>query len=123
MAYEPTVWQTGDVITAAKLNKAEQGIADADAGILVELTETLVVDVGKQLDASYTDLMNATQAGKIVRVIVEDLNTQIAYLCGLYYDELDTGTYIAQFMAIAAAAEPVIYEYYSDSDDALLHRD
>ena len=29
MAYTPTVWETGDVITAEKLNKAEQGIADA----------------------------------------------------------------------------------------------
>ena len=27
MAYTPTVWVTGDVITAAKLNKAEQAIA------------------------------------------------------------------------------------------------
>lgn len=29
MAYTPTVWQAGDVITAEKLNKAEQGIAGA----------------------------------------------------------------------------------------------
>lgn len=29
MAYTPTVWETGDVITAEKLNKAEQGIAAA----------------------------------------------------------------------------------------------
>ncbi len=29
MAYTPTVWATGDIITAEKLNKAEQGIADA----------------------------------------------------------------------------------------------
>lgn len=29
MAYTPTNWQTGDIITAEKLNKAERGIADA----------------------------------------------------------------------------------------------
>lgn len=29
MAYTPTVWETGDVITAEKLNKAENGIASA----------------------------------------------------------------------------------------------
>lgn len=28
MAYEPTVWATGDVITAEKLNKAERGIEE-----------------------------------------------------------------------------------------------
>ena len=29
MAYTPTEWKTGDIITAEKLNKAEQGIKDA----------------------------------------------------------------------------------------------
>lgn len=29
MAYTPTVWATGDIITAEKLNKMEQGIAGA----------------------------------------------------------------------------------------------
>lgn len=31
MAYTPTVWETGEVITAEKLNKAENGIAAASA--------------------------------------------------------------------------------------------
>ena len=35
MAYTPTVWETGDVITAAKLNKAEAGIQDANADVLL----------------------------------------------------------------------------------------
>lgn len=30
MAYEPTNWQAGDVVTSAKLNKMEQGIARYD---------------------------------------------------------------------------------------------
>ena len=38
MAYTPTVWATGDVITAEKLNKAEQGIAAAYE--IVALTPT-----------------------------------------------------------------------------------
>lgn len=29
MSYTPTEWKTGDVITAERLNKAEQGIKDA----------------------------------------------------------------------------------------------
>ncbi len=29
MSYEPTNWKTGDVVTSAKLNKLEQGVADA----------------------------------------------------------------------------------------------
>lgn len=30
--YTPTVWRTGDVITAEKLNKIEEGIANAEGG-------------------------------------------------------------------------------------------
>ncbi len=36
MAYTPTVWQAGDTITAAKLNKIEEGLAaGADAGAFI----------------------------------------------------------------------------------------
>lgn len=41
MAYTPTEWATGDVITAEKLNNMEQGIEDAQLNILtVDLDET-----------------------------------------------------------------------------------
>ena len=33
MSYTPTTWTTGDTITATKLNKMEQGIANAGGGI------------------------------------------------------------------------------------------
>lgn len=29
MRYEPTVWETGDVVTAEKMNKLEQGVANS----------------------------------------------------------------------------------------------
>lgn len=32
MSYSPTTWTTGDTITATKLNKIEQGIADSGGG-------------------------------------------------------------------------------------------
>ena len=32
MSYEPTVWQCGDTITAEKLNKLEQGVANSGGG-------------------------------------------------------------------------------------------
>ena len=42
MSYTPTNWTTGDTITAAKLNKMEQGIANAGGGefAVVELSAT-----------------------------------------------------------------------------------
>ena len=33
MAYQPTNWQCGDTITAEKLNKLEQGVANAGGGV------------------------------------------------------------------------------------------
>lgn len=40
MSYTPTEWKTGDVVTSAKLNKLEQGVADAGGGgaLVVEFT-------------------------------------------------------------------------------------
>lgn len=35
MSYTPTTWTTGDTITATKLNKIEQGIADAGGGVAI----------------------------------------------------------------------------------------
>lgn len=32
MAYAPTVWKTGDVITAEKMNKLEQGVQNEQVG-------------------------------------------------------------------------------------------
>ena len=41
MEYEPTVWQDGDTITSARLNKIEEGIAENSGGTyVVECTIT-----------------------------------------------------------------------------------
>lgn len=33
MAYEPTVWTTGDVVTAEKLNKLKNGVVNSNGGV------------------------------------------------------------------------------------------
>ena len=40
MAYEPTVWKDGDVITAEKLNKLEQGVKNEQVGTQGEKGDT-----------------------------------------------------------------------------------
>lgn len=44
MAYTPTTWATGDTVTATKLNKLEQGVANAGGGnggtVFYEVTTT-----------------------------------------------------------------------------------
>lgn len=42
MAYESTVWKTGDVVTSSKLNKLENGVANSagDGNLIVHETVT-----------------------------------------------------------------------------------
>lgn len=66
MAYTPTVWETGDVITAAKLNKAEEGIAAASAGSneLFILTVTMAEDgLSATIDKTLAEIVEAFEAG------------------------------------------------------------
>ena len=67
MAYTPTVWATGDVITAEKLNKAEQGIADAN-GIVCTITYDSVSE-NYTADKAFSEICDALDMGKPVRFI------------------------------------------------------
>lgn len=68
MSYTPTNWQTGDTVTAEKLNKLEQGVSDAGGGIVVasaEVGEELFsIDyenpLSISLDKTYEELYSAT---------------------------------------------------------------
>lgn len=51
MPYEPTEWKSGDVVTSAKLNKIEAGIASG--GVLV------VTDNDGTLDKTWQEIFNA----------------------------------------------------------------
>lgn len=46
MAYTKTNWTNGDLITASKLNKMEQGIADGASGGVMVITETYNPEAG-----------------------------------------------------------------------------
>lgn len=61
MAYTKTNWKDGDVISAEKMNKIEQGIEDA--GTSGGSSDVLVVDVGT---ATFSKMYQAVQDGKAV---------------------------------------------------------
>ena len=75
MAYEPTNWKTGDVVTSAKLNKLEQGVV-AGSGVLVlhstydESLDTYV------LDKTAFEIYSASLEGKVV-VIAPNSETML----------------------------------------------
>lgn len=59
MSYTPTTWTTGDTITATKLNKMEQGIANAGSAMIVDTNGQYISGVG---EFEYNETLNATFA-------------------------------------------------------------
>lgn len=58
MAYTPTTWANGDTIDATKLNKMEQGIANAGAVMVVELSSAT-----GQADHTFAEIFDALRSG------------------------------------------------------------
>lgn len=58
MAYTPTTWTSGDIITSQKLNKIENGVANAELGnkpLIIDISnDTLTKTAGEIYDA-YTN--------------------------------------------------------------------
>jgi len=52
MPYTPTVWQTGDIVSSERLNKLEQGVADATSEEIIDawLEENIAQETGYALD-------------------------------------------------------------------------
>ena len=65
MAYTPTAWETGDVVTAAKLNKIEGGVDTASNPFIVTLTPT-ALDYSGTMDKTVGEIYEAWLAGKKV---------------------------------------------------------
>ena len=76
MSYTPTQWQTGDTITAEKLNNMEQGIEKANEPFVVTLTPT-EQDFSGTMDKTAQEIYNAYMAGRQIR----------AKMLGVYPDQ------------------------------------
>lgn len=75
MAYEKHTWETGETITAEKLNHMEDGIADGVSGITViaqfqreEDTDEFSLD---SINYTFKEVMDAVTSGKSVSLIVK----------------------------------------------------
>lgn len=78
MSYEKTQWETGDKITAEKLNNMEDGIA-----YLSVITEPFIATYGVTTEA---ELVEAWNAGKSIWLLMEQGDTS---LIPLAYVDLD----------------------------------
>ena len=99
MSYTPTQWSAGDTVTSAKLNKMEQGIANAGgANILVAHISISNSDPAPKiiptLDKTVGEILNADFI--FVRMQRENETTH-SYIYSITYDEgyrliMDDGT-------------------------------
>ena len=103
MSYEPTQWAVGDKITAAKMNKIENGIAEG-GGAVIATTEQ---NVQGTFITSYTwqELYDIINNGKMVLIkISNDLFTvtAIASDANAYY----INTIFGQFSCFSPDENP-----------------
>ena len=66
MSYTPTTWQTGDTITAEKLNHMEDGIENANEPFVVTLTPT-AEDFSGTMDKTVAEINTAYEAGQKIK--------------------------------------------------------
>ena len=80
MSYEPTTWKDGDLVTSAKLNKLEQGVANGGTSKFVvnavfnENNETWT------LDKTAGEIIEAFQEGLVFISVVQKGYTSTALL-------------------------------------------
>lgn len=92
MSYVKTVWETGDVITAEKLNNLENGVEAVGSGVL----SVGVNEDGETLKSKWQEIYDAMSSGKscfITIVFPEFIGTGVSHqqIFGAYVDD---GSYL-----------------------------
>lgn len=111
MAYTPTVWQNGDVITAEKLNNIENGIENSNSTLIV--TE----DSEYALDKTYTEIKTAINNGTPVYVKTS-FTENTAALYPITTVAEDGGSYGVGGITIDITTfEPTVIMFITDSEN------
>ena len=110
MAYTPTVWETGDIITAEKLNNMEGGIAANDAALtdimsdITDLSDEIFISDTVQLESGSLDTTAGTDvvnAARLRTVKFFNLSVKKVVFSSDYYTYIfayqPDGTYIGVY--------------------------
>lgn len=112
MTYTPTEWKNGDVITAEKLNKIEEGVSgnNSDLFMLVN-AETIYNDILTTIDKTFDEITNFIIKGGTVMMRLVNKNPNApywaAYYLSLKYSPLD---FSPQFGVGRISFENIQYE-------------
>lgn len=83
MSYEPTEWKSGDVITSAKLNKMEQGIAAGGTGgggvgtVHISPNEQ---DTAYVMDKTFEEIYSMLDSGLLVQIRNEEYKALFGFV-------------------------------------------
>ena len=113
MAYTPTVWATGDVITAEKLNHAEGGI---EAAYPLIVTATLG-DESATLDKTWAEIYAAH--GNVVIIADDGETTQQIFNLYCVSEDGFTG-YLVRVMAVGDGGTITAFNFESATEDGVL---
>ena len=120
MAYEPTVWKSGDVITSTKLNKLENGVADAGGGTGGGVLICHINEDTMSLDKTWNEIKSAASTSVVIALSGDEYETNIGILksVGIDTDEDDNPIYVAaisnlegylaRYVATSADGYPVL---------------
>lgn len=113
MAYDKNTWQSGDVVTSAKLNNIENGIANTNGAITVSGTSGSYV-----LSATYNEIMALLDNGVIPFFATTLINGELIFtlikyissggMYGVMFKENENNNII---MFVATSADGVMNEY------------
>lgn len=129
MSYTKTNWQSGDVITAEKLNNIERGIEDASGGGSNNIIYVVFNEYGFQVGSNYTgaELLNmVTDPNIALEAVYKDIDTQYkAIMMAQGYSDFGAKTGCAFFFAVRPSGGTLspftFYEYQVATDDTHLN--
>lgn len=95
MSYTKNTWQTGDIITAEKLNNIESGVEASGAEPLIVHTEQQQYGTG--IDVSFNDIATALRAKKLIYYF-GDVDNSISYnILSTAYGDYTNNNYQVEF--------------------------
>ena len=93
MSYTPTEWQRGDIVTSQKLNKLEQGVANAGGSGIFYVTKIFTGSdpVITSLNKTWKEIRDAAQSSLVTckRTYADEDSCDFVYLSG--YAEASNG--------------------------------
>lgn len=89
MAYDPTVWKSGDTITSAKLNKLENGLAEASGGGTGGGVLKVNVNEQGQMDKTYAEIKAAFLEGIVFNINLTPEGYNLWIMTDCYDSESD----------------------------------